>query len=66
MILVCKSCGFLFERTARPVNCPDCGKTRIEYADIHEKITYLKRKEEGIGLPKEKQSVKPSHRRSHL
>jgi transcription initiation factor IIE alpha subunit len=38
----------LFERSARPENCPDCGKERVEYADIHEKITYLKSKEDAI------------------
>jgi hypothetical protein len=38
----------LFERSARPKNCPDCGKERVKYADIHEKIAYLKGKEERI------------------
>jgi rubredoxin len=48
LIFVCKSCGFLFERSARPGNCPDCGKEQVEYADIHEKIAYLKGKEERL------------------
>jgi rubredoxin len=48
LIFACKVCGFLFERSARPENCPDCGKERVEYADIHEKIAYLKSKEEAI------------------
>jgi predicted Zn-ribbon and HTH transcriptional regulator len=49
LIFACKSCGFLFERSTRPGNCPDCGKEQqVEYANIHEKIAYLKGKEERI------------------
>ena len=57
-IYVCKACEFLFERVFRPDACPNCGKDRVEYADIHGKIDYLKRKEARLAESKANRAVK--------
>lgn len=46
MIFICNNCGFLFERTIEPDQCPDCGKENIETAKTEDQIKYLIQKEE--------------------
>jgi predicted nucleic acid-binding Zn-ribbon protein len=45
MIFKCNNCGFVFERTAEPSQCPNCGKENIEPAKTEEQIKYLSSKE---------------------
>lgn len=41
MILACKRCKFLFERTRETEICPNCNRDTVTYADPEEEKRYL-------------------------
>ena len=44
MIYACDACRFLFERTAEPKRCPDCGKFNVRPAAEDEITEYRNRR----------------------
>jgi uncharacterized Zn finger protein (UPF0148 family) len=55
MIYYCNNCGFLFERTGKITQCPDCGKENIEVANATQKEIYYDLRSE-FGNPSNKDS----------
>lgn len=41
MIYICGSCGFIFERSGEPSQCPDCEKENIRIASEEEKAQFV-------------------------
>lgn len=43
MVYICENCGFLFSRTNKKHQCPDCGKTRVRSASKAEVYEFISR-----------------------
>lgn len=55
MIYFCSSCGFLFERSGEPSQCPGCEKESVRIASEEEIIQFAKLKGELDKKQNEKQ-----------
>lgn len=49
MIFSCDNCGFIFSRSSKPEQCPDCGKSAVRPANKVEQEEFTARLSGGIG-----------------